>query len=190
MAHTEATRRRTRALLVDCTSGPARRQTTARLAARVPSTSGGWAACPRPPARSGRPDGARCVGHPRSAGNRGATRRSPLWTFPTRTSGAGPAASARNPEEFDTARYLLEAALTREEADVLRARKLALPATQPRMSLRCFSAYGRTSITGTSRPSSLLSEVTPASAIPHGTITWAQERSQQQLSAKPCIVTF
>src|SRR5450756_1405853 len=81
-------------------------------------------------------------------------RRSPLWTFATRTSGAGPVASARNPEEFDpgfvvaslgrrrggfsfgSARYLLEAAPTREEADVLRARKLAQPATQPRMSLR------------------------------------------------------
>src|SRR5665811_2111903 len=102
MAQAEATRRRTGALLVDCASGQARRQTTPRLAGRVPSTSGTFAACPRPPARSGGPMGRAAWvtrGRPATAVPR---RRSPLWTFATRTSGAGPAASARNPEEFDT----------------------------------------------------------------------------------------
>ena len=41
----------------------------------------------------------------------------------------------------------------------------------------------------TSRPSSALSDVTPASAMPHGTKRAYQERSTSQLSAKPCMVT-
>ena len=41
----------------------------------------------------------------------------------------------------------------------------------------------------TSRPSSALSEVTPASEMPHGTKRAYQERSTSQLRAKPCIVT-
>jgi len=161
MAHAEATRRRTGALLVDCASGQARRQTTPRLAGRVPSTSGTWAACPRPPARSGRPDGARCVGHPRSAGNSGTTTTFAIvdlrntdqrcrtcgerkksrgirhripgrFAWPPsrrvhfRVSFSGPFRGRRGARLFSTsARYLLEAALTREEAGVLRARKLA-----------------------------------------------------------------
>ena len=43
--------------------------------------------------------------------------------------------------------------------------------------------------TGTGRPSSALSDVTPASGMPHGTIGAAHDRSQSQLSAKPCMVT-
>ncbi len=43
-----------------------------------------------------------------------------------------------------------------------------------------------TSSTVTRRPSSALSDVTPASAIPHGTIAENASRSQSQFSAKPC----
>ena len=48
---------------------------------------------------------------------------------------------------------------------------------------------GSTSATGTSRPSSAESEVTPASRIPHGTIRSNQVLSGSQFRAKPCIVT-
>ncbi len=41
----------------------------------------------------------------------------------------------------------------------------------------------------TSRPSSALSEVTPASEIPQGTKRAYHDRSTSQLSAKPCMVT-
>ena len=43
--------------------------------------------------------------------------------------------------------------------------------------------------TVTSRPSSALSDVTPASRMPHGTIVSYADRSQSQLRAKPCRVT-
>ena len=48
---------------------------------------------------------------------------------------------------------------------------------------------GRTSVTVTSRPSSRLSEVTPASAMPQGTNRSYHPRSTSQLSANPCMVT-
>ena len=56
-------------------------------------------------------------------------------------------------------------------------------------STRRRSTSGMTSPIVTSRPSSADSDVTPASAIPHGTIRSYQPRSGSQLSAKPCIVT-
>src|SRR5882757_2326304 len=45
-----------------------------------------------------------------------------------------------------------------------------------------------TSLTPIGRPSSALSDVTPASVIPHGTIVENAPRSQSQFSAKPCSV--
>jgi AcrR family transcriptional regulator len=51
------------------------------------------------------------------------------------------------------------------------------------------STSGSTSATGTGRASSFDSEVTPASAIPQGTIRSYQLRSGSQLRAKPCMVT-
>src|SRR6185437_6035696 len=51
------------------------------------------------------------------------------------------------------------------------------------------STRGSASATVTWRSSSRLSEVTPASAIPHGTIRSYQLRSGSQFSAKPCNVT-
>ncbi len=45
-----------------------------------------------------------------------------------------------------------------------------------------------TSSTPTRRPSSAVSDVTPASAMPHGTIAENARRSQSQFSAKPCSV--
>jgi hypothetical protein len=54
---------------------------------------------------------------------------------------------------------------------------------------RCRSRTGITSATGTGRPSSALSDVTPASRIPQGTKRSYADRSQSQLSANPCWVT-
>ncbi len=51
------------------------------------------------------------------------------------------------------------------------------------------SSRGSTSSTVTSRPSSRDSEVTVASAMPHGTIRSYAVRSGSQFSAKPCMVT-
>ena len=51
------------------------------------------------------------------------------------------------------------------------------------------SSTGRTSATVISRPASALSDVTPASGMPHGTIEPNAPRSGSQLRAKPCIVT-
>ena len=61
---------------------------------------------------------------------------------------------------------------------------------RPRQQVvRCRSTRGSTSETVTRRPSSWVSEVTPASAMPQGTNRSYQPRSTSQLRAKPCIVT-
>ena len=51
------------------------------------------------------------------------------------------------------------------------------------------STTGSTSATVTGRPSSAVSEVTPASRMPQGTIRSKYARSQSQLMEKPCRVT-
>src|SRR3954447_9521288 len=51
------------------------------------------------------------------------------------------------------------------------------------------STAGSTSVTAMVRPASCVSVVTPASVMPQGTMAANAERSQSQLSAKPCIVT-
>ena len=72
-----------------------------------------------------------------------------------------------------------------------RRRSRASRRTAPRRGSRPGAARttGSTSATVTSRPSSRLSEVTPASAMLHGTNRSNQPRSTSQLSEKPCIVT-
>src|SRR5665811_394623 len=54
---------------------------------------------------------------------------------------------------------------------------------------RCAQVSASTSAMVTRRPSSLRSDVTSASGMPHGTMRPNWSRSESQFSAKPCIVT-
>src|SRR5690606_39099037 len=59
----------------------------------------------------------------------------------------------------------------------------------PSTAARWCSVAARMSPTRTSRPSSALREVTPASEMPQGTIRSNHDRSLLQFTANPCIVT-
>ena len=73
-------------------------------------------------------------------------------------------------------------------AQAFRARSLATGAKAAR-GVIAFSTGSIASATGTSRPSSADSDVTPASGMPHGIMLANAVMSGSQLSAKPCIVT-
>src|SRR6185312_13864238 len=73
-------------------------------------------------------------------------------------------------------------------AGFVRTRSVAAPLGSV-SRCRWRSTTAAASSTVTSRPSSRLSVVTPASEMPQGMIRWVQPRSFSQLSAKPCMVT-
>src|SRR5690606_11958269 len=96
---------------------------------------------------------------------------------------------------LDPGRLLLDRRLAVAHLDAQQATSLRCDAhpTSVRSAAkivdRCRSTTGETSDTPTRRPDSAESDVTPASAIPQGTIWPNQFRSQSALRAKPCMVT-
>src|SRR5690606_2649886 len=96
---------------------------------------------------------------------------------------------------LDPGRLLLDRRLAVAHLDAQQATSLRCDAhpTSVRSAAkivdRCRSTTGETSDAPTRRPDSAESDVTPASAIPQGTIWPNQFRSQSALRAKPCMVT-